>query len=73
MHASTTMRHWMHHFHDGSVKAAHFTGHLLHEKSFWAIVGILALITGVFALLVYLGSEAPMQDYRMPMPYGTYY
>ena len=72
MHSSTTRRHWVRHFHDGSVKAVHYTGHLLHEKSFWAIMIILALITGIVALLAYLSSEAPIQDYRMPIPYGTF-
>lgn len=73
MHATTTAKHWMHNFHDSGVKAAHFTGHLLHEKSFWAIMGILALIVGIFTLLVFLGSHAPLQDYRAPIPYGPYY
>lgn len=73
MHASETAKHWMHNAHDGSIKAAHFTGHLLHEKSFWAILGILALIAGTFALLVFLGNNAPLQNYRVPLPYGPFY
>ena len=71
MHTSPTLKNGMHHFHDGSVKAVHFTGHLLHEKSFWAIVAILALIVGLFTLLVLFGSGTPMQNY--PIPYGPYY
>ncbi len=71
MHTSTTMRHWMHHFHDGSVKAARYTGHLLHEKSFWGIVVILTLIAGVLTLMALFGSGAVLQNYSMP--YGLYY
>lgn len=73
MHASTTVKHWVHHFHDNSAKAVHYAGHLLHEKSFWAILAILALIAGIFTMIVLLGSDAPLQNYRIPLPYGPYY
>jgi hypothetical protein len=71
MHTSTTVRLWMHHFHDGSVKAAHYTGHLFHEKAFWSIVVILALITGLFTLIAFNGNDTTMQNYYFP--YGPYF
>ena len=71
MHTSTTLKHWVHQFHDGSVKVAHYTGHMLHEKAFWAILAILALIAGIFTMLVFFGNSPMMQNYGVP--YGPYY
>ena len=71
MHTSTTLKHWMHHFHDGSVKAVHYTGHMLHEKAFWEILAILTLIAGVFAMIVFFSNSPMMQNYGVP--YGPYY
>lgn len=61
----------MHHFHDGSVRAAHYTAHLLHEKNFWKMTAILAVIGGLFALLVFFGNDIQMQNYSIP--YAPYY
>ncbi len=72
MHTATTLKHWMHHVHDGSVKATHFTGHLLHERSFWGILAILMLIAGLFALVVIFGTESMPEEYVPIMPYGFY-
>jgi hypothetical protein len=63
----------MHHFHDGGVRAVHYTGHMLHEKTFWAILGILALVAGLFTLIVLYGGDVTMQHYSVPVPYGPYY
>ncbi|MEE9368388.1 MAG: hypothetical protein V3V05_05940 [Pontiella sp.] len=56
MHTATTLKTGMHHFHDDSVNAMHYIGHLLHEKSFWAIVAITALIVGLSSLIILFGS-----------------
>ena len=71
MNTSPTLKNGMHHLHDGSVKAMHYTGHLLHEKSFWAIVAITALIVGLFTMIILFGSDTTMQNYSIP--YGRYY
>ena len=70
MHTMPKIRHWMHLMHDGSVKIAHYSGHLLHEKAFWAFLGIFALLVLFFSLLLLLGNETVI-DYRAypyPMP-----
>ncbi len=73
MHASMTFRQWMHHVHSGTVKATHFTGHLLHEKSFWGILAILMLIAGLFTLVVLFGGDSIPQNYYLPLaPYGPH-
>ena len=72
MHADLSFRHWMHHVHDGSAKVAHYTGHMLHEKSFWGILAIVALIAALFTLVVLFGENA-MQGYRGTLPYGGPY
>lgn len=73
MNAAVTMRHWMHQLHDGSVKTLHVAGHLFHEKSFWGIVIILAMLTALFTLLVLFGKYIPMEKYSIPTHYGPYY
>ncbi|VGO19169.1 hypothetical protein [Pontiella sulfatireligans] len=73
MHANDTVRIWMHQMHDGTVKAAHATGHMFHEKAFWGIVLIAALLAGLFTAIVLLGNNAVLPRYSVPMPYGTYY
>ncbi|MCF7816446.1 MAG: hypothetical protein K9M54_01075 [Kiritimatiellales bacterium] len=73
MHAPLTIQNWMHHAHEGSTKVAHFTSHLFHEKNFWAIVAIVALIAGLFALIAYFGSDVAMNHYRVPLPFSPYY
>ncbi len=72
MHAGLTIRHWMHHVHDGTIKAAHLTGHLFHERAFWGIVAIATLIIALFTLIAILGEGVPVQEYSQPLPYGYY-
>lgn len=72
MHTVSTVRHWMHQLHDESAKVAHWTGYLLHEKSFWGIVAILAVLAGAFALLVLYGKQIPMLEYSVPFRYGPF-
>jgi hypothetical protein len=69
MHTVSTVREWMHQLHDESAKVAHWTGHLLHEKSFWGIVAILAVLAVVFTLLVLYGKQLAMQEYSAPFRY----
>ena len=67
MNTANPFKHWMHHAHDSSAKAAHYTGHLLHERSFWAILAFVALTAGLLALVAIFGRDATMQEYyRMP-------
>lgn len=63
----------MHRMHDGSIKAAHCTGHMFHEKKFWAIVAILALVAGLFTLIALNGGGSWAQEYGIPLPYGSYF
>ena len=72
MHATTTIKHWMHHLHDSTAKVAHLTGHMLHEKNFWGIVAILAMIAGLFALIMLHGGHAPLRYYATPQIYPYY-
>lgn len=64
-----TIKHWMHHVHDDAVKVAHSTEHMLHEKSFWGIVLILALLAGFFTAIVLFGNAAGTEFYNSPMIY----
>ena len=73
MHTSVTLKHWMQHFHDNSVKATHYAGHLLHERSFWGIAGFLALIVGLLVLIAFFGNASTLQDYGAPSPYSPYF
>jgi hypothetical protein len=59
--------------HDGGIKAAHFTGHLLHEKSFWSILAILTLLAALFTLVVLFGDKSPDPSFGVPLPYGRYF
>jgi hypothetical protein len=71
MHTSPTLKTGMHHFHDSSVNARHYIGHLLHEKSFWGIMAITALIVGLITMIILFSSGTTMQNYSTP--YGPYY
>ena len=73
MHPSPTLKHWIHHFHDSSARAVHSASHLLHEKSFWGIFGILALIVGLLTLIAFLGRTTTLQNYGVPVPYSPYF
>lgn len=68
MNTATTFKHWMHQFHDGGMKVAHYAGHLLHERSFWFILGFVLLTAGLFTLIVLSGNGPVMPDYRMTWP-----
>ncbi len=69
MNTATTFKHWMHHLHDSGARAACYSGHLLHERSFWIILAFVALTAGLFALIAYSGYGSAMQEYyRMPLP-----
>jgi len=72
MHTDSNIRIWMHHVHDSTVRVAHYTEHMLHEKSFWGIVGIVALIATLFTLVVLYG-ENMMQSQRSILPFGGPY
>ena len=71
MHTTNTLRHWAHNFHGHSAKAAHYTGHLLHEKSFWGILIVAALLTGLLILIASLGDNIDAKTFTVP--YGPYY
>jgi len=72
MHTVSTIRHWMHLLHDESAKMTHWTGHLLHERSFWGILAISALIAAAFVLLILYGKQLPMEQYNVPIRYGPF-
>lgn len=69
MHTAPTIKNWMHHVHDDAVKVAHYTEHMLHEKSFWGIVLILALVAGLFTAIVLFGNAVGTELYNNPMLY----
>lgn len=73
MHAPLTIQSWAHRTHEEGLRVVHVLGHLFHTKSFWAIVGILALIVVMFALIAHLGGAANVQHYGVPVPYSPYY
>jgi hypothetical protein len=73
MHAAPTLKHWMHHFHDSGVRAIRYAGHLMHEKSFWGMLGILVLIAGLLTLIVFFGRTTTVQSYGVPTPYRPYF
>ena len=68
MHAIPSLKHWMHLMHDEGVKIAHYTGHLLHEKAFWAFLGIIAAIAVIFSLLLLLGNDTAIEYRVFPYP-----
>jgi len=68
MSTATTFKYWMHHFHDGGARVAHYTGHMLHEKAFWLILAFVLLVAGLFMLIALSGQDAAMQEYyRVPL------
>jgi len=71
MQVAEKLGHWAHSFHDHSTKAVHYTGHLLHEKSFWGILVVVALLTGLLALIALLGGNIDAKNFTVP--YGPYY
>jgi hypothetical protein len=73
MHATSTIKHWAHHLHDGGVRIFRQGEHVLHEKSFWGIVAIIAAAALLFALVVLLGNRFPPQQLGIPAPYGPQY
>jgi hypothetical protein len=62
------MKDWAHHAHDDAVRAAHMTSHMLHERSFWGIVLILAMLTGLLAMIAFFGDDSLMDYRNMPVP-----
>jgi len=73
MHMEPTVKSWMHHVHDDAVRVAHYTNHMFHEKSFWGIVAIIALLAGLFTLIAFSGNETFLDYQSVPMPHGGYY
>ena len=70
MHAIPSFKRWMHLMHEEGVKMMHYTGHLLHEKAFWAFLGIIVAIAVLFSLLLLLGNDMAIEyrSYPYPMP-----
>ncbi len=68
MHIMPSFSVFRHHLHDGSMKLAHYTGHLLHEKTFWAFVGIVTIIVVLFSILLLLGNDAAIEHQAFPYP-----
>lgn len=73
MHMTATMKDWMHHVHEESVRVGHKAVQMLHEKSFWAMLAIVALLTTLFSMLLMYGNNNLMQHYSIPMPYFHVY
>ena len=59
---------WMQQFHQGTERAVHMTGYLVHEKSFWAIVAILVGIAALISLLMIFGQNSVLENYHAPIP-----
>jgi hypothetical protein len=72
MHTVSSVRQWMHLMHDEGVRVAHVSMHVLHEKSFWGIVSILAVLALLLTLIVLLGEKLPAYEYGIPSPHGYY-
>jgi hypothetical protein len=73
MHAVSTIKHWVHQLHDEGARVARQGSHVFHERSFWGIVAIMAIIALLFALVVLFGNRFPIQHYGIPTPYGQPY
>ena len=73
MHATSTFKHWAHHLHDEGARIIRLWEHVLHEKSFWGMVAIIAVAALLFALVVLLGNRFPSQQFGIPSPYGPQY
>lgn len=71
MNMVPTIKDALHHMHDSTVKATHATGHLFHEKTFWGILAIIALIALLFTLVVLYGSSNALPT--TPLPFAPYY
>ena len=71
MNTAPVIRNVLHHLHDGAAKATHATSHLFHEKAFWALLAVVALIAALFALVVIYGQGNVMPS--TPMPFAPYY
>ena len=72
MHVALTFKNWMHDVHDDTLKAAQNTGQMLHQKSFWGIVAIVALIVSLFMLIAFFGDNTIMDYQTPPLPYGGF-
>lgn len=69
MHAMPTLKHWMHQLHDEGIKIAHYTGHMVHEKSFWGILAFVLIAVALFTLLIATGNDTTLHN----MPIYPYY
>ncbi len=69
MYLLTTAKYGKYSVHDERLKVARYMGYLLHEKSFWGMVAILALIAGMLTLIAWFGSNPILQNYYIP--YGS--
>ncbi len=65
MQSTPTLKHLIHLMHEEVGKFMHFAGHLLHEKSFWIIAGLVVLMAALFAILVLWGSGS-VPEFRSP-------
>ncbi|WP_372809117.1 hypothetical protein [Pontiella sp.] len=72
MHTDSTVKHWMHVMHDEGARMSHSFMHVLHEKSFWGIVSIIAVLALLLTLIVLFGEKVPIHEYGIPSPYGYY-
>ncbi|VGO11644.1 hypothetical protein PDESU_00189 [Pontiella desulfatans] len=73
MHTVSTIRNWTHLIHDEGVKITHICVNLLHEKSFWGILAILAVLGLLFKLILLFGDKMPLREFGIPSPYGYGY
>lgn len=71
MHAIATFKHMMHEVHDDGLKIAHYAEHAVHEKRFWGMVALIALLVSLFAFLIMMSGNANYQDAPMSPFYAV--
>ena len=66
MNTTQAFRYWMRQVHDESARIMHLTVRMVHEKEFWGMVGILALITALSTVLMHWGHNSMLEFQTYP-------
>lgn len=72
MHVAETMKNWSHHLHDGMLTMRHHIWDHLHNRHFWAGIGVALVVIGILTVLFFAAKNAPIQYSYPYFPYGAY-
>ena len=64
MHTISRLKHWVRMMHDEGAKAVHFSGPIMHEKSFWGVIALFLLLVTLFTLITLFGDQLPISAGR---------